>query len=263
MSPTATATVTQPTARSITPKAAASEEGRQVEFEALVERHLPLVRSIVDRMKRKLPPTIEAEELHSVGVTGLVLAARNYRAAQAGSFVAYASTRIRGAILDELRRQDWMSRSGRAKAKRLGLALSRLEQERGGEVAPEALGAALQMSEQEVQDLMDEVRPVRLVSLDSPDEAGELDERSFHDLIADEGAPSARAAVERKEMVALLAERLGQLPEMQKKVLAMYYYENLRLADIAAAFGLTESRICQIHTQAVKELRAYLHRMLA
>lgn len=261
MSPTAT--LTQP-ARSITPKAPTPEEGpRQDEFETLVERHLPLVRSTVDRMKRKLPQAIEAEELYSVGVTGLVVAARNYRAAQAGSFAAYASTRIRGAILDELRRLDWMSRSGRSKAKRLGSTLARLEQEQGGAIAPEALCAELQMSEDELQDLMDEMRPVRLVSLDSPDDTGELEERSLHDLIADEGVASAREVVERRELVALLAERIAQLPEIPKKVLAMYYYENLRLADIAAAFGLTESRICQIHTQAVKQLRAYLQSLMA
>jgi RNA polymerase sigma factor FliA len=214
-------------------------------------------------MKRTLPSSVEAEDLYSVGVTGLVLAARNHRAAQAGTFAAYAATRIRGAILDELRRQDWMSRSGRSKAKRLGAALSRLEQEQGGAVDAESLCAELQMSEQEVQDLMEEMRPVRLVSLDSPDETGELNERSFHDLIADDAAVPASEVVERKEMVALLAERIAQLPEMPKKVLALYYYENLRLADIAAAFGLTESRICQIHTQAVKQLRAYLHSVLA
>ena len=258
-----TAALTPP-ARSITPQTLASEDSRQAEFEALVERHLPLVRSIVERMKRKLPQTLEAEELHSVGVTGLVVAARNYRASQAGSFAAYASTRIRGAVLDELRRLDWMSRSGRAKAKRLGSALNRLEQERGGAVAPESLCAELQMGEDELQDLLDEMRPVRVVSLDSAEDAAEAEEqRSLHDLIADDGAASAREVVERREMVALLAERIAQLPEIPKKVLAMYYYENVRLADIAAAFGLTESRICQIHTQAVKQLRAYLHALLA
>jgi RNA polymerase sigma factor for flagellar operon FliA len=260
MSPAAT--LTQPV-RLITPKAPTPEGPRQDEFEALVERHLPLVRALVDRLKRKLPHSIEAEELYSVGVTGLVVAARNYRAAQAGSFAGYAATRIRGALLDELRRLDWMSRSGRAKAKRLGSAITRLEQEQGGAVAPEALCAELQMSQDELQDLMDEARPVRVVSLDSPDDAGELEERSLHDLIADDGAASAREVVERRELVALLAERIAQLPDIPKKVLAMYYYENLRLADIAACFGLTESRICQIHTQAVKQLRAYLHSVLA
>jgi RNA polymerase sigma factor for flagellar operon FliA len=198
-----------------------------------------------------------------VGITGLVLAARNFRAAQADRFAAYAATRIRGAILDELRRLDWMSRSGRAKAKRLGSAISRLEQQHAGAVDSESLCAELQMNEGQLQDLLEEMRPVRMVSLDSPEDAEELEERSLHDLVADEGAASAREVVERREMVTLLAERIAQLPDMPKKVLAMYYYENLRLADIAAAFGLTESRICQIHTQAVRQLRAYLQSVMA
>ena len=232
------------------------------DFQVLVEKHLPLVRSIVERMKRKLPQRIETEELFSVGVTGLVAAARNYRASQVGSFSGYASTRIRGAILDELRRMDWMSRGSRSKAKRLGSAISRLEQEQGGEVCQEALCAEMQMTEEELQELMDEMRPMRMVSLDSPDEQGEMDDQSLHEVIADDFSISAYDVVERKEIIALLAERITQLPDVPKKVLAMYYYENLRLADIAACFGLTESRICQIHTQAVSQLRAYMQSIL-
>ncbi|MBV9489154.1 MAG: FliA/WhiG family RNA polymerase sigma factor [Verrucomicrobia bacterium] len=262
MSPTVTSSIP---GRTVTPtQAAASTAVDEREFQARVERHQPLVRSIVDRMKRKLPQTIEPEELYSVGVTGLVAAARNYRASQAGSFAGYAATRIRGAVLDELRRMDWMSRCSRSKAKRLGVALSRLEQEQGGAVDQESLCAELQMSEDELQELMDEMRPARMVSLDSPNESSsEPDERSLHDIIADDFSASAYEVVERKEMVALLANRIAQMPEIPRKVLAMYYYENLRLADIAACFGLTESRICQIHTQAVKQLRAYLLSVLS
>ncbi len=233
------------------------------EFQELVEKHLPLVRSIVERMRRKLPQKIEAEELFSVGVTGLVAAARNYRASQIGSFASYASTRIRGAILDELRRMDWMSRASRTKAKLLGSAISRLEQERGGAVGHEALCAEMQMSEDELQDLMEEMRPVRIISLDSPEDQGDVDEQSLHEVIADDFCASALEVVERKELVALLADRIAQLPEVPRKVLAMYYYENLRLADIAAVFQLTESRICQIHTQAVNQLRTYMAAMVA
>jgi RNA polymerase sigma factor for flagellar operon FliA len=254
------------TAPSCPPPAArrAPQAAAPADFQTLVEGHLPLVRALVERMKRKLPQAIEAEELYSVGVTGLVVAARNYRAAQAGSFAAYAATRIRGAMLDELRRLDWMSRASRSKAKRLGAALARLEQAQGGAVTTQALCAELQMSQAELQELLEEMRPVRLVSLDAAEEAGaEQEERCLHDLIADEGAASAGELVERKELVALVAERIAQLPEMPRKVLALYYYENLRLADIAAAFGLTESRICQIHTQAVKQLRAYLQSVMA
>ncbi|MBV8900129.1 MAG: FliA/WhiG family RNA polymerase sigma factor [Verrucomicrobia bacterium] len=250
-------------ARSISNNEPASVRFDERDFQALVEKHLPLVRSIVERMKRKLPQRIETEELFSVGVTGLVAAARNYRASQVGSFSGYASTRIRGAILDELRRMDWMSRGSRSKAKRLGSAISRLEQEQGGTVHQEALCAEMQMSEEELQELMDEMRPLRIVSLDSPDEQGEMDDQSLHEVIADDCSVSAYDMVERKEIIALLAERITQLPEIPKKVLAMYYYENLRLADIAACFGLTESRICQIHTQAVSQLRIYMQGILS
>ena len=231
-------------------------------FRDLVEQHLPLVRSIVDRMKRKLPSKIETEELYSIGVTGLVAAARNYRASQRSSFASYASTRIRGAILDELRRMDWMTRATRSKAKKLGSVISRLEQEQGGTVCQQSLCAEMQLSEEELSELMDEVRPVRLISFDSPDD-NELEEQSLHEIIPDDSSIPAFDALERKELVELLVARIAQLPEVPKKVLAMYYYEGLRLADIAACFNLTESRICQIHTQAVSQLRTYLFSVLA
>jgi RNA polymerase sigma factor for flagellar operon FliA len=232
-------------------------------FQARVTRHLPLVRSMVDRLKRRLPQSIEAEDLYGVGVTALVSAARNCRVDQGGSFGAYASTRIRGALLDELRRLDWMSRAGRSKAKRLAKAIARLEQEQGGAVSRAALCAEMHLGEGELQGLMDDARPVRMVSLDSPDAQGDLDELSLHELIADDGSISAFEAVERKERIALLAERIAKLPDLPKKVLAMYYHENLRLADIGACFGLTEARICQIHTRAVKQLRAQMAALLA
>jgi RNA polymerase sigma factor for flagellar operon FliA len=130
-------------------------------------------------------------------------------------------------------------------------------------VVNDSLCTEMHMSAGELQDLMDEMRPLRVVSLDSPDEQGELDDQSLHEVIADDFSVSAFEVLERKEMIALLAERIAQLPEVPKKVLAMYYYENLRLADIAACFGLTESRICQIHTQAVTQLRHYMVAVLA
>jgi RNA polymerase sigma factor FliA len=232
-------------------------------FQRLLENHLPLVRSIVEKMRRKLPSKIEADELYSVGVTGLVAAARNYRPSRESSFASYATTRIRGAILDELRRMDWMSRATRSKAKRLGSVISKLEQEQGGCVSQDSLCAEMNMTEDELADLMEEVRPVRFVSLDGADEQSELEDQSLHDIIPDDSCVAPFDALERKEVVALLAERMEQLPAVQKKVLAMYYYENMRLSEIAAVFGLTESRICQIHTQSVGQLRNYLLNLLA
>jgi RNA polymerase sigma factor FliA len=232
-------------------------------FQHLIENHLPLVRSIVERMRRKLPSKIESDELYSIGVTGLVAAARNYRASRECSFASYATTRIRGAILDELRRMDWMSRATRSKAKRLGSAISKLEQEQGGSISPDLLCAEMQMTEGELADLMEEVRPVKFVSLDGVDEQSDLEDQSLHEIIPDDSCVAPLDALERKEVLSLLAQRMEQLPAVPKKVLAMYYYENMRLSEIATCFGLTESRICQIHTQTVGLLRNYLVNLLA
>src|SRR5580704_4137802 len=135
-------------------------------FQRLLENHLPRVRSIVERIRRRLPSTIEADDLYSIGVTGLVAAARNYRPAQERSFGSYATTRIQGAILDELRRMDCMSRTNRSKAKRLGSAISKLEQEQGGSVRQDSLCTEMHMTEEELAELQEDVREVRFVSLD-------------------------------------------------------------------------------------------------
>lgn len=231
------------------------------EFQRLLETHLPRVRSIVERIRRRLPNSIEADDLYSIGVTGLVAAARNYKPAQERSFGSYANTRIQGAILDELRRMDCMSRTNRSKAKRLGSAISKLEQEHGGSVCQASLLTEMHLTEVELAELQEDVREVRFVSLD--EDQGESEDQSLHDIIPDDSSVSALEVLERKEILSLLAQRMTKLPEIQKKVLAMYYHENMKLAEIAASFQLTESRICQIHTQAVGVLRNYLAIILA
>jgi RNA polymerase sigma factor for flagellar operon FliA len=232
-------------------------------FQDLLENHLPLVRSIVERMKRKLPNNVETEDLYSIGVTALVAAARNYRPSQERTFAAYAAIRITGAILDELRRTDWMSRASRSKARRLSSAISKLEQEQGGSISQESLCAEMQMTEDELANLMEEVRRVKFVSMDSTDEQSEFKDQSMHEIIPDDSCIPALDALERKEVLSLLIQRMAELPDMPKKVLVMYYYENMRLSEIAACFRLTESRICQIHTQTIGLLRNYLVSHLA
>ena len=214
-------------------------------------------------MRRKLPSNVETEDLYSIGVTGLVAAARNYRPSQEGTFAAYAAIRIRGAILDELRRTDSMTRATRSKAKRLSSAISKLEQEQGGNISQDSLCAEMQMTEDELTDLMEEVRPVKFVSMDGTDEQSEFEDHSMHEIIPDDSCIPALDALERKEVLSLLAQRMAELPDIPKKVLAMYYYENMRLSEIAACFGLTESRICQIHTKTTGLLRNYLVSCLA
>ena len=248
-------TSTMTTCRSAQPK-------DERNFQGLLEHHLPVVRSIVYRMKRTLPDTVEAEELHSIGLSGLVEAAQRYQPSQRNTFAGYAATRIRGAILDDLRRQDSLSRSSRAKAKRLGLAICKLNQQ-GANYSRDALCLEMNLSEKALTDLMEEARPVELVSLDEVDTRPDFAEHSLHEIIPDDGCVSAAHALERKEIISLLVKRMAQLPELQKKVLTMSYYENMRLSEIAAILGLTESRVCQIRGEAVAVLRKYLTRLLA
>jgi RNA polymerase sigma factor for flagellar operon FliA len=232
-------------------------------FQELLENHLALVRAIAERMKRKLPSNVETEDLYSIGLTGLVAAARNYRRSQGRTFAAYAAIRISGAILDELRRTDWLSRASRSKARRLSSAMSKLEQEQGGSISQDSLCAEMQMTEDELIDLMKEVRRVTFISMDGPREESDLENQSMHEIIPDDSCNPPLEVLVRKEVLSLLTQRMAELPDTPKKVLAMYYYENMRISEIATCFRLTESRICQIHTQTIALLRNYFVKHLA
>lgn len=232
------------------PTAAASED----EF---LQAHLPLVARVIERMKASLPSHVDVEDLKSVGVIGLVHAARSYRTDQGTAFSTYATLRIRGAVLDELRRMDWMPRRSRAKAKELKVTVTALEQKLGRIATESEVAEAMSLTIEEYSDLLDEVRPITCLELDGL-ASEEDDETTLHDLIGDESLTSAPDVMEHKELLNLMVKRIQQLPDMQKKVLALYYYEEMRLAEIARVFGVTESRICQIHSQAVVALRTYL-----
>ncbi len=232
------------------PTAAVSED----EF---LQAHLPLVKRVIERMKASLPAHVDADDLGSVGVIGLVQASRSYRADQGSSFSTYATLRIRGAVLDELRRMDWMPRRARAKAKELKETVNQLEQRLGRIATESEIAEAMELSAEEYAELLDDVRPITCLELDGL-ASEEDDETTMHELIADESQTAAVTQIEHKELLALMAARIEQLPDMQKKVLALYYHEEMRLGEIAQIFGVTESRICQIHTQAVVGLRTYL-----
>jgi RNA polymerase sigma factor FliA len=231
-------------------------------FQELLENHLPLVRSIVERMKRKLPSNLETEDLYSIGVTGLVAAARNYRRSQDRTFAGYAAIRISGAILDELRRTDCLSRGSRSKARHLSSAISKLKQEQGGNITQDSLCVEMQMTEDELLDLMKKVRQVTFISMDDTGGESDRENQSMHDIIPDDSCDPPLEVLLRKEALSMLTQRMAELPDTPKKVLAMYYYENMRICDIAACFRLSESRICQIHTQTIDLLRNYLAKHL-
>ncbi|MBC7365866.1 MAG: FliA/WhiG family RNA polymerase sigma factor [Undibacterium sp.] len=232
-----------------------------VDEKDLIVRYLPLVRNVVDRIKLNLPAHVEADDLYSVGITGLIAAVRKFDPEQGATFSSYAAMRIRGSILDELRRMDWCPRRARARSRKLKSAINDVEQQVGRPATDAEVSAALGLDAKEYAKWVEEAKPVTFITIDHGAESQDGAGASLHDLLADDSDVTGRDNLEKAELLQLLTQRIAELPDIPKKVLAMYYFENLRLAEIAAVFGLTESRICQVHAQTVIGLRAYLQRV--
>ena len=227
----------------------------------LVEKHLPLVKTVVGRLAMTLPPHVDGDDLYSAGLTGLLSAVRQFDPEAGTAFETYARLRIRGAVLDELRRMDWVPRSVHSKARKIQAVMQEIEQRKGRVATEQEMAKALKISVAEYNEWMDEVRPATFVCLDAAFNNNEFDDSvSQYESLADPRQENPMDGAFKHEVAKLIAERLKQLPEMQRKVLALYYFEDLRLREIAEAFGLTESRICQIHAQAILAIKAYLQK---
>lgn len=225
---------------------------------SLIEQYLPLVKTVVGRLAMTLPSHVNSDDLYSAGLVGLLQAVRRFDPKCGTPFEHYARTRIRGAILDELRRLDWVPRSVHEKAKKVAAVMQELAQEHGCIPSDAQMAKALNLSLGEYEDLLEEIKPASYVCLDSlQDHDGETGGASY-DVVADETQADPGKGTATREMSRLIEERLQQLPEMQRKVLALYYVEDLRLREIAHVFGVTESRICQIHAKAILTLKAML-----
>jgi RNA polymerase sigma factor for flagellar operon FliA len=227
---------------------------------ALVERYLPLVVSVLGRLSMTLPEHVSHDDLHSAGLVGLLQALRNYDPTCGSSFETYARVRVRGAMLDELRRMDWVPRTIHEKARKIQDAMGRLEQQLGRTPAEAQVAKALGLSLLQYNELLDEVRPASFVCLDSVGSSEDGDTGSFYEVIADTSEENPVEQVSQRELKQVVFRCLKELPEIQRKVLALYYVEDLHLREIAEVFGLTESRICQIHSQAILSIRAYVQR---
>ena len=231
-----------------------------VNEDTLIERHLPLVRTTVDRMRVFLPAVLDMDDLYSVGFNGLLSAARKFDPAHGVTFPSFATLHIRGAVHDELRRMDWTPRTIRDKAKRFNESLSGIEQRLGRPATEAEVCGEMGLTLDQYETLMGEIKPASFVPLDGEALSDESDDVSLHEIIADDTQKSGRDELEKKELVQLMIAQLQKLPDIPKKVLALYYFEGMRLSEIAAIFGVTEGRISQIHTQAVLSLRAFIRR---
>jgi len=229
-----------------------------VDTDAMLEQYGPMVKIIVSRMRCKLPAHADYEELESVGMMGLLAAIDRFDRSKGYSFQTYASVRIRGAILDELRAMDMLPRSVRLKQRLLERTSGALEQRLGRVPAEEELRKELNLDERAFAKLRMQTQPVSVVSLDAEMEGADS---SFHECIADDAAEVVSERIEREEMQELVARKIMELPEQSRKVLALYYNEGMRLAEIGELMGLSEARICQVRAQAVEHLRRFVKRM--
>lgn len=226
----------------------------------LVTHYLPMVKTVVGRLAMTLPPHVALDDLHSAGLVGLLQAMRSYRPNSGATFETFARFRIRGAVLDELRRMDWVPRSVHDKARKLEEALTKLEQKIGRVPTEAELARELKVSVDEYRQLLDDVRPAAFLHLDSLLHPDSGDPTLLHECVPDEQQEIPAEAASKRELIQLVMDRLEHLPTMQKKVLSLYYCEDLRLKEIAAIFGLTESRISQIHSQAILAIRSFIER---
>ena len=226
----------------------------------LVELYARVVKYVAGRMSIGLPHYVDHKDLISAGLLGLIQAIDNYDYRRGNKFETYAIPRIRGAILDELRSQDWFPRSLRRKARQLEDAFIRLEARHGRTPTDEEIALELGVSRAELAQMMDEVAVATIVSLDADSSDDDSGGSNLGDYIPDTRTPDAETCVSEEEMRGLISGSLGELTDKEQLVLVLYYYEELTLKEIGEILDVTESRVCQIHTKAILRLRAKIQR---
>lgn len=217
----------------------------------LVERHASLVKRIACHLHSRLPPSVQLEDLVQAGVIGLLEAARNYDATQGASFATYAGIRIRGAMLDEIRRSDWTPRSVHRKVRMVAEAVHRIENEKGRDARDGEVAEVLGISLDEYHQILQDASSARIFSVEDVGIDGELPY-----VEGDGRSPDPLANLQSDNFRQGLAEAISELPERERLVVSLYYDEELNLREIGEVLGVTESRVCQIHGRAMVRLRA-------
>jgi RNA polymerase sigma factor for flagellar operon FliA len=223
--------------------------------EGLILHYSPLVKFVAGRIGVGLPRNVEQSDLVSYGIFGLIDAIDKFDMERGFKFETYAVNRIKGSILDELRALDWVPRSVRARAREIQRSLAELEHREKRSVSDEELADHMEVAVETLQDQLAEISTLGLVALDEMLNTGERDSASVGDLLPDPRAADPVAEYETDETRKALAESIQRLNERDRLVVTLYYYEGLTLAEIGEVLGVTESRICQIHTKAVMSLK--------
>ena len=231
------------------------EHGDQAAREDLILRHMRVVKYVAGRMAIHVPSSVEMNDLISWGILGLLDAVEKFDHNQDIKFSTYASIRIRGAIIDQIRALDWAPRSLRAMGRKVASATQKLRNEKGHEPSALDIANELGATEEQVEDTLSQLQTAQILSLDdyTPNEDGDETKRSR--IAPDMVSASPEAEAESKERQTTLVEAIQKLPDQQQKVLNLYYYQELTLKEIGVVLEVSESRVCQIHSAAVKTLR--------
>lgn len=225
----------------------------QINKDQLVQRFAPLVKRIAYHLMARLPSSVQVDDLVQNGMIGLLDAISRFEAGMGAQFETYAAQRVRGAMLDGLRENDWLPRSLRRDFRRIEVAISQLEQEYGRAPSEQELASALGMNLPEYQKMLQDARGHQLISFEDLVEDGGEDFLERH-LSDNSGEPSK--ILEDEGLRQMLIQGIEQLPEREKLMMALYYEQDLNLREIGEVMGVTESRVCQLHTQVVARLRA-------
>lgn len=220
--------------------------------EDMVRQHAPLVRRIAYHLMGRLPSSVDVDDLVQAGMIGLLEAARNYATDRSASFETYAGIRIRGAMLDELRKTDWTPRSVHRKLREVTEVVRQIENETGADATDAEVVRRMGISAQEYHQILADATSARLLSLTAPDD----DEGGTALDVVDQDGLEPQDRVEQEGMREALIESISGLPEREQLVMSLYYEQELNLKEIGAVLGVTESRVCQIHGQALVRLRA-------
>lgn len=221
----------------------------------LVNKHAGLVKRIAYHLMNRLPPSVQSEDLIQAGMMGLLEAGRNYDSNQGASFETYAGIRIRGAMLDEIRRSDWTPRSVHRKARMVADAMREIENAEGRDARDVEVAKNLNITLEDYHSILKDASGSRIFSFDELVALGEVENHSDSmSLSADSQTPDD--GLERDDFKKALAKAISGLPERERLVVALYYDEELNLREIGQVLGVSESRVCQIHSQAAMRLRS-------
>jgi RNA polymerase sigma factor for flagellar operon FliA len=229
----------------------------RLDSDSLLKQYSPLVRRLAHQMIAKLPANVEVDDLIQVGMIGLNDALSRFDAAQGVQFETFATQRIRGAMLDELRGSDWMSRGNRRQQRSIESAVHKLEQKLGRAPQESEIAQEMGISLTEYQELLGKVRGTQLVYLeDMSGDDGDDDYLDRHVTVNEDVNPLG--VLQDRRMREALVEAIKHLPEREQYVMSMYYEHDMNLKEIAAVLGVTESRVCQLHSQSIARLRVKL-----